>query len=245
MKQLIIAWMLSLLSFVHGTELETNSANRIETLNDHAEHEAYSLHGLNDHRNHSFQMIPEEAIRLRILANSNRDEDQQLKLHVRDAVYTYIHEQVQNLRHIDDARYVVAQSLSNITTIVEQVMNDEGVIEPFHVTYNEQVPFPEKRYGPYVYPEGLYEAIVITLGSGQGDNWWCVLFPPLCFVDFFNEVAIHDEGATNDDDPISTSEIEIDEIDESDEETQTMDTDDEQSNEMEVRFFLLDWLNFS
>jgi len=134
------------------------------------------------------ERIPEEAIRLRILANSNDEADQALKLHVRDRVNFYIAEEV---KVIDDKETVREMIESNITAI-EKVIEDTIGSTDFLVRYDTKVPFPEKTYGQYVYPAGEYEALEITLGEGVGDNWWCVLFPPLCFVEFSSEAAVED-----------------------------------------------------
>lgn len=130
-------------------------------------------------------MIPEEAIRLRILANSDSSEDQHLKRMVRDAVNLKITEWVESLTSIEDARYVIQANLSELETIAQNIVDNQGKDQAVHIVF-DQVLFPTKLYGPYIYPAGEYEAVVITLGEGKGANWWCVLFPPLCFLDISN-----------------------------------------------------------
>ncbi|OZM56773.1 stage II sporulation protein R [Lottiidibacillus patelloidae] len=134
-------------------------------------------------------VIPEEAIRLRILANSNGETDQNLKKEIRNAVNYEISNWVANLSNVDNARQIIKENLPEIEEIVSQKLNQFGMYQSFSVAFKE-VSFPTKMYGKYIYPAGTYEAVVITLGDGQGANWWCVLFPPLCFLDFSNGDAV-------------------------------------------------------
>jgi stage II sporulation protein R len=133
--------------------------------------------------------IPEEAIRLRILANSDSPKDQWLKREIRDHVNAEITKWVTELDSIENARDVIESQLDKIEAIVEYELNRIGVKDSFTVQFNE-VQFPTKLYGNVVYPAGIYEAVLITIGEGKGENWWCVLFPPLCFIDFANGDAV-------------------------------------------------------
>ncbi len=136
-------------------------------------------------------MIPGEAIRLRILANSDVPADQQLKREVRDAVNAKITVWVKDLTSIDKARSVIKSKLPEIQAIAEKTVADKGSKQAVHVEFGK-VQFPTKLYGEFLYPAGEYQAILITLGEGKGANWWCVLYPPLCFLDFSNGVAVSD-----------------------------------------------------
>ncbi|MFG6114052.1 stage II sporulation protein R [Halobacillus sp. MO56] len=133
-----------------------------------------------------YQVIPDEAIRLRILANSNGEDDQELKREVRDKVNAEITTWVEKLTSIETARQLIERRISEVEKIVAETLENANVNQAYQVKYDEQVDFPTKLYGNYIYPAGTYEAILITLGAGKGDNWWCVLFPPLCFLDFAN-----------------------------------------------------------
>lgn len=135
--------------------------------------------------------IPEDAIRLRILANSDSPRDQWLKREIRDQVNEEITKWVTELDSIDNAREVIELQLDKIEAIVEQQLINIGSTDSFTVQFDE-VQFPTKLYGNVVYPAGLYEAVLITIGEGKGENWWCVLFPPLCFIDFANADAADD-----------------------------------------------------
>lgn len=136
-------------------------------------------------------LIPEEAIRLRIIANSDSPEDQWLKRKVRDVVTEAVQPWVNSLEDIDEARNVIEEHLPELQKLVNQTIEESG----FSYSDNAKVelgkvPFPTKMYGQIVYPAGEYEALRITLGAGEGQNWWCVLFPPLCFVDISSGDAV-------------------------------------------------------
>jgi stage II sporulation protein R len=133
--------------------------------------------------------IPGEAIRLRILANSDKGTDQQLKRQVRDAVNAKISIWVKDLTSIEEARTVIQSKLPEIQATAEEVVKEQQSNQAVKVKFGK-VQFPTKLYGEFLYPAGEYEAILITLGEGKGANWWCVLFPPLCFLDFSNGVAV-------------------------------------------------------
>ncbi|SFK15116.1 stage II sporulation protein R [Halobacillus dabanensis] len=137
-----------------------------------------------------FQVIPDEAIRLRILADSNDEADQKVKRKVRDEVNAEITEWVEELTSVEAARELIQSRLPELEAIVGQTLENEGLTQKYRVDYDSNVQFPTKLYGSFIYPAGEYEAILITLGEGKGDNWWCVLFPPLCFLDFSNGTSV-------------------------------------------------------
>jgi stage II sporulation protein R len=134
-------------------------------------------------------IIPSDAIRLRILANSDREEDQRVKRLVRDDVNAEITKWVSTLTSKQEAKQVIQEGLPELQQIAENVLIEENVNQSVKVEFGK-VDFPTKLYGEFLYPAGEYEAILITLGEGKGANWWCVLFPPLCFLDFSNGVAV-------------------------------------------------------
>lgn len=134
-------------------------------------------------------VIPNEAVRLRILANSDSPEDQALKRAVRDEVNKQITTWVSDLTSFEEAKQVIAQHVPDIEQTVARVLQEKKSDQSYKVTFG-RVSFPTKIYGSYVYPAGEYDAVLITLGKGEGANWWCVLFPPLCFLDFSTGEAV-------------------------------------------------------
>jgi stage II sporulation protein R len=138
-------------------------------------------------------VIPEEAIRLRILANSDLDKDQSVKRLVRDEVNKEITEWVGSLTSQKEAKNVIKAGLPELQQIAEEVVAAEGLNQNVQIDFGK-VDFPTKLYGQYLYPAGEYEAVLITLGKGKGANWWCVLYPPLCFLDFSTGNAVRSPG---------------------------------------------------
>ncbi|MFC4558090.1 stage II sporulation protein R [Virgibacillus kekensis] len=170
------------------------------------------------------KVIPDDAIRLRILANSNNKADQELKRTVRDEVNAVISKWVKNIKDIDEARKLINNRIPEIQKIVGETLEREGKQQQYEVEYGKNVTFPAKLYGSYMYPPGEYEAVLITLGKGNGANWWCVLFPPLCFLDFSN----------------GTSVASVEPLDEKKEEKL-----EKKEKETEVKFFLFEWFGWS
>jgi len=129
--------------------------------------------------------IPQESIRLRILANSDSPSDQLVKREIRDAVVEQMELwvlQLDNPQSLEEAKALTRQHLPEIRQLVGEELSSRGITYAYNVEL-DVVPFPTKLYGGMVYPAGDYDALRITLGEGQGQNWWCVLFPPLCFID--------------------------------------------------------------
>ncbi|MFD1359292.1 stage II sporulation protein R [Fictibacillus halophilus] len=157
--------------------------------------------------------IPEESIRLRILANSNTPADQKLKRDIRDEVNAQITTWVDELSTLSEAREIIREQLPAIEKIVQNKLSEAGIEKTFSVELNK-VAFPTKMYGDYIYPAGQYEAVLITLGEGEGKNWWCVLFPPLCFLDFENGDAVKENKEGKSDKAETASAEEADETEE-------------------------------
>ncbi|GBF74578.1 stage II sporulation protein R [Paenibacillus sp. 598K] len=141
--------------------------------------------------------IPEESIRLRILANSDAPQDQAIKRHVRGAIVAEMASWARGPQTIDDARVAIRANLAKLESTVAEQLRSRGFAYDFKVEL-ATVPFPTKMYGSQVYPAGDYEALRVTLGAGDGQNWWCVLFPPLCFVDGISGEAAAAEPAMSD-----------------------------------------------
>ncbi|MGN7299707.1 stage II sporulation protein R [Ferdinandcohnia sp. SAFN-114] len=190
-----------------------------------------------------YQVIPDEAIRLRILANSDSEEDQALKRKVRDAVNAEITEWVAELTSIEAARELIQERLPEIEKIVARVLEEEKSNQNYSVKYGRNVQFPTKLYGQFLYPAGEYEAILISIGEAEGANWWCVLFPPLCFLDFSTGDAIEASDEEGKDVAMEQEEKEV----EKEEKQEKKDNKDSAENkesegeEVEVKFFLVEF----
>ena len=121
-------------------------------------------------------IIPEEAIRFRIIANSNELNDQLEKSIIKNDVEEKLREILSDVNNYDDANTVLTKNIAKIEEVVKNKSDNYNI--KLGLNY-----FPEKKYKGVVYPKGLYNSLVITLGNGLGENWWCVLYPPLCFID--------------------------------------------------------------
>lgn len=127
-------------------------------------------------------LIPKDAIRIRIIANSNSDYDQSIKTKVKNNVQKDIYTILLNAKNIEEARDVIEKNLDSIEEKVRITLEQENYQLPFSVNFGYNY-FPKKEFKGVTYKEGYYESLVITLGEGLGDNWWCVLFPPLCLLE--------------------------------------------------------------
>ncbi len=123
-----------------------------------------------------------KLIRFHVIANSDDKIDQRLKLKVRDAVLKYISPKLKNCKNIEESRKIINNENKNIKKIAETVIKKNGFKYSVASTLSEEN-FPVKTYGNITLPQGKYEAYRIIIGTGTGQNWWCVMFPPLCFVD--------------------------------------------------------------
>lgn len=126
--------------------------------------------------------IPDEAIRFRVVANSNNVQDQDVKYKVKDEVESYMSSLLQNVDNIDESRTIISTNLENINNKVTNVFNKNNYKLNYKVNFGLNY-FPEKEFKGITYDAGYYESLVITIGEGKGDNWWCVLFPPLCILE--------------------------------------------------------------
>jgi len=124
---------------------------------------------------------PHNLIRFHVIPNSNAEADQVLKLRVRDAVVRYLTPEVQDVQDVREARRIVLNDLDRIRAIARREVQAAGKDYPVQVTFGRYY-FPVRTYGSLKVPEGDYQAVRIVIGEGKGQNWWCVLFPPLCFV---------------------------------------------------------------
>lgn len=122
-------------------------------------------------------VIPKEAIRIRIISNSNETLDIEEKMQVKKTVEKEIYNLLKYANSIEEARKIINQNLDRLNITIEDTTNRN-----YSVSFGNNY-FPRKTYKGVIYDEGIYESLVISLGEAKGDNWWCVLFPPLCLLD--------------------------------------------------------------
>lgn len=169
--------------------------------------------------------ISESVFRLHVIANSDNQEDQDLKYKVRDKLIEYMNSKLGNISTKKEAMNIVVENLENFKEIAQKTIKDEG----YNYSVNLKVgnfEFPTKKYGDISLPAGYYDALRVEIGEAKGQNWWCVMFPPLCFVDVTSGVVPEE----------SKKELKNN----LDEEEYALISSDK-SNEIEFKFKLLEW----
>lgn len=132
--------------------------------------------------------IASKILRFHVLANSDTKCDQAVKAEVRDAVGTYLQPLLEEAESLDETKQIVARNLKEIIKTAEETLKNAGY--HYDVTARiAKIDFPEKTYGSYTFPKGEYEALQIVIGEGKGQNWWCVLYPNMCFKGSVFEVV--------------------------------------------------------
>lgn len=127
-------------------------------------------------------IIPDEAIRIRVIANSNDRYDQDVKSEVKNVLNDNLYTLLNKSNNINDARKQINANLDNINLIIKDTLDKFKPNMKYNVNFGLNY-FPKKEYKGVIYNEGYYESLVVTIGNGKGDNWWCVLFPPLCLIE--------------------------------------------------------------
>jgi len=127
-------------------------------------------------------IIPEDSIRIRVIANSNNTKDQLIKQLVKNQVESEVTKLLIDATNIEDVRMILNNNIDTINKNVSDVLKKNNYQTSFNVDFGYNF-FPQKKYKGVTYKEGYYESLVITLGNGDGNNWWCVLFPPLCLME--------------------------------------------------------------
>ncbi|HOM43244.1 MAG TPA: stage II sporulation protein R, partial [Bacillota bacterium] len=130
----------------------------------------------------------EKIIRLHVVANSDSPVDQQLKLQVRDRIISSMSGRLEGLKDISEVKSIVQGSLAEIEAAAREVIEENRKRYGVKAVFTE-MDFPTRTYGNITLPAGTYQALNIVIGEGKGKNWWCVMFPPLCFIDVAHGIA--------------------------------------------------------
>lgn len=173
--------------------------------------------------------IADSIIRFHVRANSDSEEDQELKILVKNRIVQFLEIELQSAASLDEARNILYDVKDEIAGIALEVIREEGYEYNVNV-YFEQSYFPMKVYGDMSFPPGEYEAFRVDIGDACGKNWWCVLYPPLCFVDSTYSV-VPDDTKSQFQDVLS------------DEAYRAITMDDLEENTYEFRFKFLKFLN--
>ncbi len=130
----------------------------------------------------------QDLVRIHIRADSNDKDDQEVKLKVRDAIVGFLEPRLNNVRDFDEAYGIILRLCPTFASIADEVLRQNGFGYSASVSLTREY-FPTRMYGNAVVESGVYDALIINLGSGKGDNWWCVVYPPLCYLDSSGKVV--------------------------------------------------------
>lgn len=139
-------------------------------------------------RNQMQRELAEEVFRFHVLANSNSEKDQALKLKVKGEILDYMKQELPESDSVETTKAWAKAHLREIERVGQEVIWREGYEYPIKASVTTCA-FPDKTYGDVTFPAGRYEALRIEIGNAQGENWWCVLYPNLCFFDSIHAVV--------------------------------------------------------
>ena len=134
-----------------------------------------------------------DFLRIHIRANSNNEDDQNVKYKVKEKIVEYLSPLIINCKTQKEALSVAKENLSKICKIANNTLKENGFFYTCKAELRTEN-FPTRSYGNLTLENGCYEALILELGSGSGDNWWCVMFPPLCFVGSEEQGSVHYES---------------------------------------------------
>ncbi len=129
-----------------------------------------------------------EVFRFHVIANSDSEEDQELKMKVKEAVVAYLRETLSGAENAAEAKAWAIRHKEELVRVSEEVLRAEGCSDKVTAEV-VRCEFPDKTYGDITFPAGWYDALRIRIGKAQGHNWWCVLYPNLCFMDSVHAVV--------------------------------------------------------
>jgi len=173
------------------------------------------------------QDIANSVFRLHVLANSDTEEDQYLKYIVRDNLLEYMNEICKDTTNKEDVVKIVEQSKDNFKEIALKTIKEQGYSYDINISIGN-FEFPTKNYGDISLPSGIYDALRVEIGESKGQNWWCVMFPPLCFVDISSGI-VPDESKELMEDSLSEEEFAL--------------VSDNESTEIKFKFKILEFFN--
>lgn len=131
-----------------------------------------------------------EYLRIHIRANSNNEIDQNIKYQIKDAVVDFLIPYLSTCESKKDAEFIIEQNLRNLESVADNILKQNN----FDYESNARLcleNFPTRNYGNLILESGFYDALILDLGQAKGDNWWCVVYPPLCFVNGSTTVNVY------------------------------------------------------
>lgn len=133
--------------------------------------------------NNTYNNESTDILRIHVRANSNSMEDQQVKYKIKDALVDYLIPYLQEVETKQDVKNVVVKQKSNMQAVANNILNKQGFNYKCNIKINNEE-FPTRSYDGVVFESGFYDAVIVELGQAVGDNWWCVIYPPICFTSY-------------------------------------------------------------
>ncbi len=155
--------------------------------------------------NEDAQALSDKLIRLHVVANSDSDSDQELKLKVRDAVLETLEYQLEGITDSDEAASIISGQLDSLRAVAEKTIEQNGYDYTVKVSLCQEA-FPTTEYDTFSLPAGVYESLRVVIGDGNGHNWWCVVFPPVCTAPVLDESTADAVGLTGEEVSLMTAE---------------------------------------
>lgn len=140
------------------------------------------LSAVSNNYQQNYYVIPDQSIRIRIIPNSNSIKDQYIKKQVKTNIELELQNDLKNTTTIENSRKIIKRNINKYDKVIKEVLNNAEYPKKYNIDYGYHY-FPEKFYKGVKYKEGKYESLLIRLGDAKGDNWWCVLFPPICSLE--------------------------------------------------------------
>ena len=191
----------------------------------------------------NYDEVKDSLIRFHVIANSDDEEDQQLKLKVKNKVIEYLYPFLNDSKSLDESRQIIRDKMQDVKKLAGQVIKDNNYEYRIQAELSREN-FPDKSYGNITLPQGNYEAFRIIIGDGQGRNWWCVMFPPLCFVDESKAEVEYDktEKIINSRENNLNSEVELDSKKTKSEELVKREDKGKNENDVQIKFKIVEIL---
>jgi len=226
-------------------EIDKNSDTKENLIKDQGENNGIqkkNTKNQDENRILNYDEVKDTLIRFHVIANSDKDEDQNLKLKVKNQVIDYLYPYLNASESLEQSRKIIKDRMDEVKKLAEQVIKDNNYKYGVKVELSREN-FPEKSYGKITLPQGNYEAFRIIIGSGQGKNWWCVMFPPLCFVDETKAEVEYDKTESRLNSKKDSSEFKIDlnsDEDKSEESDKQKNNKEENKDEVQIKFKIVE-----
>ena len=139
-------------------------------------------------KNNDAELTNADYLRIHIRANSNSDVDQKIKYEIKDSIVEYLTPKVADCLSKSDVVFMINREIKNLENVANKVLNDKNFDYTAKIKINSEM-FPTRTYEGWTLESGIYDALIVELGTAEGNNWWCVIYPPLCFTNYTGKNA--------------------------------------------------------